>query len=168
MVTKILEAAMIAKLGIDVYIVKVTSFRSNLFIPFHNLDLQVVELFSFGTGRNKPFAESLEWRIERQLSWWLAWDGNSVFKIMKVDLLRLEWCFVLKSHQLCNQEIAYTRLCFITNYNSDHYQIAGFWSRCLKSLLNWEIKFLFGFDAMAIIDWQFSFDKLQAKDMDFF
>ena len=66
MKTKIAEAAMIAKLGIDVYIVKVLFFLLHLiclsFYPRAPND----ESCCCISGSNKPLIKGLKWRSEKQ------------------------------------------------------------------------------------------------------
>ena len=73
MVTKISEAALIAKLGIDVYIVKVIeSFQPGLcLICCHCILFSPViyhYYFWLNTGSNNPLIKGCEWRGERRYS----------------------------------------------------------------------------------------------------
>ena len=77
MATKISEAALIAKLGIDVYIVKVIdSFQPGLcFICCHcfyfSLSFCHIYIYIYiwlNTGSNNPFFEGFKWRGERRSS----------------------------------------------------------------------------------------------------
>jgi hypothetical protein len=65
MKTKISEAAMIAKLGIDVYIVKVIIFDCCVIHLSYILEL-LMETCSYISGSNKPLVKGLEWRSEKQ------------------------------------------------------------------------------------------------------
>lgn len=81
MVTKISEAASIAKLGIDVYIVKVrlpTIFCHNL---RHFKNMCALKIFSLDAGSIRTFSKSLKRRIERQHSRRLARNCHPVHEI---------------------------------------------------------------------------------------
>lgn len=64
METKISEAAMIAKLGIDVYIVKACSLPGTF--DFEVLNSVVDGLGLYNAGSNKPLIEGTERRTERR------------------------------------------------------------------------------------------------------
>lgn len=66
MKTKISEAAMIAKLGIDVYIVKVIFVCHVPIVCLISFELLVFESPSCISGSNKPLIHGLKWRSEKQ------------------------------------------------------------------------------------------------------
>ena len=74
------EAAMIARLGIDVYIVKVMTpllqFYLNLF-QFTFWEFLVIKI-KLDAGSHKPRIKGLKQRTERQHSWWLVWDSHPI------------------------------------------------------------------------------------------
>lgn len=81
MATKISEAAMIAKLGIDVYIVKVTSLILYSLSSSYFHRTSNVKIFSCLSGSNKPLIQGLKWRFDMQHSRRLARDGGSISEI---------------------------------------------------------------------------------------
>ena len=68
MKTKISEAAMIAKLGIDVYIVKVMSLPIISSVLSYTLELLVLKPLAAFSGSNKPLIKGLKWGSEKQHS----------------------------------------------------------------------------------------------------
>lgn len=64
MKTKISEAAMIAKLGIDVYIVKVIFMLCFICLSYF-LELLMLKLVAEFAGSNKPLIEGIKWRSEK-------------------------------------------------------------------------------------------------------